>query len=77
MDTKPIHHKRFVLKIELIQEVDAFRSREDSHGGPGYYPKEIVIARSKKVIAENNLPEILQLAGSKDDIQICDIKELK
>lgn len=41
----PEHHIGFVFRCEVVQKKEVFKNKEDSHGGPGYYPEEEIVAR--------------------------------
>lgn len=37
------HHLRFVVRTQVVQQKEVWKNREDSQGGPGYYPFDVVI----------------------------------
>jgi hypothetical protein len=60
MDKHPRQHKYYRLNIRIIEEVDVWRSREDSQGGPGYYSEEVLIAHGNTAIDDKALPSVIQ-----------------
>lgn len=60
MDKHPRQHKFYRLNIRIVEEVDVWKSREDSHGGPGYYPEEVLIAHGNTAIDDKSLPAVIQ-----------------
>jgi len=52
---RPDLHTAFVLKVEIIQKKERYKNKEDSLGGPGYYPQEEVVASFYKEIPQHNL----------------------
>jgi hypothetical protein len=53
----------FVKRTEIVALTQEHQIREDAHGGPGLYPREVVLAKSEEVIAYADLPH--QLAVTK------------
>jgi hypothetical protein len=56
----PDRHLGYELRTELVLKMEAFKNKEDSHGGPGYYPVEQVIVRTRKEIAPSELPQTVE-----------------
>jgi hypothetical protein len=54
-DSRPIHHLRYIERIQVIEVVEEWRSKEDFHGGPGYYLKEVVLGFQENEIKPENL----------------------
>jgi hypothetical protein len=52
-------HKSYRLQIKVIEERDVYRNKEDFHGGPGYYPDEVVLVHSNQMISDAKLSSII------------------
>jgi hypothetical protein len=58
-EDKRRQHKSYRLSIHVIEEVDVYKNREDSHGGPGYYPDEVLLAHANTSITEASLANVI------------------
>jgi hypothetical protein len=64
MADHPRQHKYYRLNIRVIEEVDVYKNKEDSHGGPGYYPSEVLIAHANTKITDQALPGVIQAVSN-------------
>ncbi len=58
------HTDKFIgyeLRVSLVLKVEEFRNREDSHGGPGFYPAERVLAYKTKIIPYTLVSQYLDI----------------
>lgn len=49
----------FVKRVQIVALTQEHQSREDAHGGPGLYPKEVVLATSEQTLVYADLPRAL------------------
>lgn len=63
-DKHPRQHKSYKVEIRVIEEVDEWRSKEDLHGGPGYYPGEIVLLEKSITLSTRNLSSTIEAVAT-------------
>lgn len=64
MNKQPRQHRLYRLEVRVIEEVDVYKNKEDLHGGPGYYPEEILITFSNTQIADKALPAVVSAVAN-------------
>lgn len=48
----------------VVLDIDEYQNKEDSQGGPGYYPRHRVIARKERTVQlENVISEVAKVYG--------------
>lgn len=57
MHDESTQHKQYVLKIELVEEVNVFKY-ESYHGGAGGETKEVHVTMSKFIISDHDLERV-------------------
>jgi hypothetical protein len=53
--------KGYIKRIQIIEQLEEYQSKEDFHGGPGLYPKERILAETEIKIAFNDLKHELKV----------------
>lgn len=53
--------KGYIKRIQIIEKLEVYQSKEDAHGGPGLYPQERVLAEVELVIPYTDLKNQLQV----------------
>ena len=51
----PEHHIGFAIRHDVIQRKEVYKNKEDSHGGPGYYPQDVVVATFYRELAPSDV----------------------
>lgn len=51
----------FEVTTTVHMKLETWRNREDSQGGPGYYPNSIPLASKTTQVKENELPAVLNV----------------
>lgn len=63
-------HLGYELRVQVVQLKEVYRSKEDFHGGPGYYPAEQIIAKHNHGVTEANLPHVVEKVATGNIIGI-------
>jgi hypothetical protein len=66
MHDEVTQHKQYVLKLELVEEVNVFKN-EAYHGGSGTVTREIHIVQSKVVVPGEALAKVYAAIGGMED----------
>lgn len=57
---KETHHIKFLYRQTVVQIIEEYRNKEDSHGGPGYYPREYTVISTESEVQPEGLNEMVK-----------------
>jgi len=52
---------KFLKRVQIVVVTQEYENKEDSHGGPGYYPREFILSRLESNIPYEELPRELKV----------------
>lgn len=69
-DNHPDQHFGYELRVAVVQLKEVYKNKEDSHGGPGYYPAVQTLVNHTHGVTEANLPHVIEKVATGNIIGI-------